>query len=331
VSGPHAGRTAARTGGVALAVIGGTMVAFQSRINGELAARVHSGIFAALISFGTGLLILSCAVALSRPARAGLARVAALLGKGELRWWECVGGACGAFVVASQGLTVGALGVSIFIVSLVAGQSISSLLVDRAGLAPGGKHPVTANRTLGTVLTVVAVLIAVSTRLGTPATLALAVLPFLAGAGSSWQSAMNGRVRQASGGALPTTFINFVVGTTALLIAFLLWGAPFAPLPPQPWLYLGGIIGMTFIGIAAAVVRFTGVLLLSLGMIAGQVVGALAVDALVPGGAGTPTTSTLAGAALTLVAVGIAAWHPRRRSAALPGDPITGGTSDVTR
>lgn len=310
--------TAARTGGVALAVFGGTMVSAQSRVNGELAARVHSGIFAAVISFGSGLLILASVVTLSRSGRAGLGRVKALLSKGDLRWWECAGGACGAAVVASQGLTVGALGVSIYIVALVGGQSVSGLFVDRAGLAPGGGHPVTPARTIGTLLTMVAVLIAVSSHMGTPATLALAILPLLAGASSAWQSAMNGRVRQASGGVLPTTFINFAVGTTALVIAFLVWGAPFAPLPRQPWLYVGGVLGMTFIGIAAAVVRFIGVLLLTLGMIAGQVVGAVAIDALAPGGAGTPTAATLAGAALTLVAVGIAAGTPRRPHRRLP-------------
>jgi transporter family-2 protein len=301
----------ARSGGVALAVLGGTMVSVQSRINGELASRVHSGILAAVISFGSGLIILSIAVTATRSARAGLVQVKALLRKGELRWWECVGGACGAFVVASQGLTVVALGVSIFTVSLVAGQSVSSLFVDRAGLAPGGKRPVTLMRSAGTALTVVAVAIAVSGHLGAPATLALAVLPLLAGASSAWQTAMNGRVRQASGAVLPTTFINFAVGTAALILAFLLGGAPFAPLPPEPWLYLGGVLGMTFIGIAVAVVRHIGVLLLGLGMIAGQVAGAVAIDAFVPGGAGTPTGATLAGAALTLVAVGIATWTPR--------------------
>jgi transporter family-2 protein len=305
-------KNAARTGGVAISVFGGTLVSVQSRINGELAVRVHSGIFAALISFGSGLLILAVFVTARRSGRAGLARVKTLLGKGELRWWECVGGACGAFVVASQGLTVAALGVSVFTVALVAGQSLSGLFVDRAGLAPGGKRPVTVTRLTGTLLTMVAVLIAVSTHLGAPATIALAILPLLAGASSAWQSAMNGRVRQASGGVLPTTFINFVVGTTALVVAFLVWGAPFAPLPSEPWLYLGGILGMTFIGIAAAVVRHIGVLLLGLGMIAGQVAGAVAIDWLVPGGAGTPTAATLIGAALTLAAVGIAAWTPRR-------------------
>ena len=42
-------------------------------------------------------------------------------------------------------------------------------------------------------------------------------------------------------------------------------------------------------------------------MIAGQLVGALAIDMLAPGGSGRPNTLTLVGVALTLIAVVIAA------------------------
>ena len=299
-----------RIGGVALAVLGGTMVAAQTRINGALAGEIGNGIAAAVISFGSGLIVLTLAVLAYAPARAGLARVANLLRKGDLRWWECAGGACGAFLVASQGLTVGALGVAVFIVSIVAGQSVSSLFVDRAGLAPGGPRPITANRAIGTALTVVAVLLAVSGRIGTPATLALAILPVLAGFGTAWQTAMNGRVRQASEGVVSTTFINFAVGTVALLVTFgvqvAFAGKPTGTLPPQPWLYLGGTIGIVFIAIAAALVRHIGVLLLGLSMIAGQVGGAVVVDLAAPAGDAHLDATTLAGAALTLVAVAIA-------------------------
>jgi transporter family-2 protein len=304
-----------KVAGVTLALLGGALVAVQTRINGELAIRVHSGIFAAVISFGSGLLVMALAVAAVRPARDGLATVAALLRKGELRWWECAGGACGAFLVASQGLTVGALGVAVFVVSLVAGQSVSSLFVDRAGLAPGGPRPITGARAMGTALTVLAVLIAVSGRLGTPAALGLAVLPILAGFGSAWQQAMNGRVRQAADGVISTTFINFVVGTAALILAFAVnvafAGGPDGALPHEPWLYLGGMIGICFIAIAAALVRHIGVLLLGLGMIAGQVTGAVVIDVVVPGDAGRPGVGTLVGAALTLLAVAIASLSPR--------------------
>jgi transporter family-2 protein len=162
---------------------------------------------------------------------------------------------------------------------------------------------------------VVAVPIAVSGRIGTPAALGLAILPVLAGAGSAWQQAMNGRVRQASEGVIATTFINFVVGTTALLVAFGLdlafQGRPTGSLPTEPWLYLGGLIGVVFIAVAAALVRHIGVLLLGLGMIAGQVIGALLLDLILPA-AHKPGPATFLGAALTLVAVWIAATPPRR-------------------
>src|SRR5262249_1968153 len=79
------------------------------------------------------------------------------------------------------------------------------------------------------------------------------------------------------------------------------------PLPRQPWLYTGGVLGVVFIAIAATIVRFTGVLLLGLGVVAGQVLGALILDLWSPGGHGAPGPATYAGAGLTLCAVVLAA------------------------
>jgi transporter family-2 protein len=66
------------------------------------------------------------------------------------------------------------------------------------------------------------------------------------------------------------------------------------------------MIGIVFIAIAAALVRHIGVLLLGLGMIAGQVGGAVLLDLVAPAGGDHLDVATLAGAALTLVAVGVA-------------------------
>ncbi|QAY63922.1 DMT family transporter [Xylanimonas allomyrinae] len=327
--------------GVALAVLGGVGVAVQSRLNGTLAEHLGSGFAAAVVSFGSGLVVLALALALWPRSRAALRRVAsALRASGRthddaphaatprLRWWECVGGAAGGFFVATQGLTVGRLGVAVFIVAIVAGQSVSSLVVDRLGLAPGGVRPITVGRALGPALTVVAVLVSVGDRLGSASTLALAALPVLAGAGSAWQQAVNGRVRavasDAPGGFGPgvatATFLNFLVGTTVLVVALavslIVSGVPSGRFPAEPWLYAGGVVGIGFIGISAAVVHRIGVLLLSLGMIAGQIVGAVAIDAVTPG-ARPPGLSTYAGAGLTLVAVALPALAQRRRGGAV--------------
>ncbi|MFC0099444.1 DMT family transporter [Micromonospora marina] len=293
------------------------MVAVQSRINGELGVRLADGIAAAVVSFGVGLLILLVLVPATPGGRRGLAALRGALRTGTLRPWQCLGGVCGAFLVATQGLTIGALGVAVFTVAVVAGQSGSSLLVDRAGIGPTGRQPVTPNRLIGAVLTVLAVLLAVGDRLGDPDALALALLPLAAGVGIAWQQAVNGRVRAASGSAMTATLVNFTVGTAALLVTFAVdlavRGRPAGAFPDEPWLYLGGPLGIVFIALAAALVRFTGVLLLGLATIAGQIVGAVLLDLVLPTAASHPGLDTLLGAALTMVAVLVAAFGPTRR------------------
>jgi transporter family-2 protein len=247
------------------------------------------------------------AMAAAPAARAGLRLAVDRLRRGTLRPWECLGGACGALYVASQGISAGVLGLAVFTVAVVAGQSAGGLAVDRAGIAPGGRRPVTRARALGAAVTVAAVVIAVSGRLRAGTGLALAVLPLAAGAALAVQGAVNGRVRQAAGAVLPAVFINAAVGTAALLLAFggvlAVHGWPGGVLPGRPWFYLGGAIGVGFTAIGVAVVRRIGVLLLGLAVIAGQLSGALALDLIAPGPAGRPGVTGYLGAGLTLATV----------------------------
>ena len=50
----------------------------------------------------------------------------------------------------------------------VTGQTLSGLLVDRMGIGPAGKRPITGIRVLGSVLTVAAVAWAVSPQFSAP-------------------------------------------------------------------------------------------------------------------------------------------------------------------
>jgi transporter family-2 protein len=310
---------------VALAGITGLAIAVQARVNGELAVRIGDGIAAAVISFATGLALLAVVVPLP-VTRRGLRAVRGALRARTLRWWHLLGGVCGALVVAGQGLTVAALGVAGFTVALVAGQSASSLLVDRRGLGPGGAEPVTRVRLIGALLCVAAVGVAVADRLGSPRTLGLAVLPLLAGAGVAWQQAVNGRVRVAGGSVGPATLVNFVAGMLALLaglaVVVAVRGWPAGHLPTQPWLYAGGVLGVLVIATSAAVVRVTGVLLLLLSATAGQVLGAIGLDLVTPVGQ-LPGVNTYAGAVLTLAAVAMVVLP--RRAAGAPGPTPTPG------
>ncbi len=315
--------------GLPAAVVVGVLIAGQAKVNSRLAAYVgggfEGGVEAALISFGVGFLILCAMVGPIRSWRTGLVRIwrswrgTDRSGRPRLARWQVLGGLAGAFFVASQGLTVATIGVALFIVGVVAGQTASALVVDHLGIGPAGKRPVTARRVGGAVLAIGAVVLGVLAKLeGTDplhgAGVALLLLPLLAGVGASWQQAVNGRVAQV-GGPMPATWVNFVVGTAALavllLVAITLSGTPGAPPAPtagQLWLYLGGPIGIAFIGLSAWLVRELGVLLLGLASVVGQVLGALALDALAGVHLGF---LTFAGAALTLVGVGIAATTGR--------------------
>ncbi|QDP97887.1 DMT family transporter [Microlunatus elymi] len=303
-------RTQLRAVGLVVAFITGAFIAIQSRINGALGTELHNGIAAALISFLTGLLVLIIILACNRRTRGRLSAVRAAVADRRLVWWQLMGGVSGAFLVTAQGLAVTAIGVATFTVAVVGGQLISSLWVDRIGLGPAGKAPITVGRALGAGIALLAVVIASAGGLGHagPQAYVLALLPAIAGFGMAWQQAINGRVGVV-GGPIVAASINFGVGTVALIIAtavsVLIQGRP-AALPSNPWLYLGGLFGVVFIAAAAVVVRWVGVLLLGLTAIAGQLIGSVLVELVVPTGAGL-TTLDLVGCALTLVGVAVAA------------------------
>jgi transporter family-2 protein len=302
----------------------GTLVAIQSRINGDLGHRLGDGIPAALISFVSGLVILTIACAVVPGIRRSLANVWRAIrsrSAGKLRWWQCIGGLAGAFLVASQGITVAVIGVAVFTVAVVAGQGVTSLVVDRLGFGPAGPQPITPPRVVGALLSLVAVVLAVSERLSHPSGLLLAVLPAVGGIATAVQQAINGRVAQAAStdayGALAAGTINFMVGTSALLVVFLvdlvLRGAP-RSLPTEPWLYLGGACGVIFISAAATVVRVVGVFVLGLGTIAGQLIASLLIDLFIPASDNAVTVQVVSGTLLALGAVVIAALPNLRRA-----------------
>ncbi|WP_433870191.1 DMT family transporter [Saccharopolyspora sp. CA-218241] len=313
----------ARALGMIGAAVVGVLLAAQARLNGALGAELGDGVIAALISFGGGLAVLLPAAVLHPAGRRGARRlVAEVRGSGGLRAWHCLGGVCGAYLVITQGVAAGGLGVALFTVSVVAGQVTSGLVVDRFGLGPAGPQPVTVLRLVGAALAVFAVLIAVSAQLGDAQVSWLVLLPGLAGLGLGWQAAVNGRVQQVAS-TLTAATLNFGVGTLALVLAsaavLVLRGAP-ERFPTEPWLYAGGLIGIVVIVGNVALVRFTGVLVLSLGLIAGQLLGALLLDVLVPVPGSVVVPSTVFGVLLTLLAVGVAAV-PDRRSRPDPGLP----------
>lgn len=303
-----------------VAVAAGAGLATQGRINGELGARLEHGILAALISFGIGCILLAIVLAVSPKGRAGIVRLVEVIRDGSMPWWYTSTGLIGAFLVATQGLVVGTIGVALFTVGVVAGQTISGLAVDRMAFGGLARKPITVPRVAGAVLALVAVGIALAGT-GAPAQLWFAVLPFVAGLLQSLQQAMGGLVQRHSGSAIAQTVQNFVVGTVALAAIVLVQtvaGMTARPLPTEPWLYVGGLLGIIFVGLISVAVHHLGVLTLGLAVICGQVIASVLLDLAFP--AGQPVTVwSLVGAALTIAAVAVSTLRrPRARPLAPP-------------
>lgn len=308
--------------GIGLALLGGALLAVQAWINGELGERLGDGVFAALTSFASGLVILLVAAALTPGIRRGLTRIATAARRAELRWWQLAGGTSGAYLVACQGLTVGSIGVAVFTVAVVGGQSASGLLVDRRGVGPAGPQPITATRVLAAVGAVAAVAISVSDRFAAPgeaAVVALAALPLVAGMALSWQQAVNGRVGVVAGGPLPATLVNFAVGTTVLLavaaVSVAIRGLP-GGYPPQPWLYVGGSLGIPVVALGVLAVRWIGVLLVGMATVAGQILAALLLDVVAPAAGRGPSVAAVVGCLLAVAVVAAAGAGRGARMAA---------------
>ncbi len=296
--------------GLTIAVAAGLFIPVQGRINGALGVALGDGIGAAVVSFSTGLVVM-IVISLALPkGRAGLARILPAVRQRQFPPFYVLAGCIGAFFVFAQSFTVGLLGVALFTVAAVTGQTLSGLLVDRMGIGPAGKRPITGIRVLGSVLTVAAVAWAVSPRFSAGESvlqlLVPVLLPLLAGFMMSFQQAMNGTATVHYGTPIAATLVNFIAGGALLWVAWLIKLAVAGagnPLPAQWWYYLGGPLGCIFIGIGALLVRSLGVLVTGLGMIAGQLLGSLGLDLILPVPGTVIALPTVLGTVLTLGAI----------------------------
>jgi transporter family-2 protein len=301
---------------------GGALITIQSQLNGALARDLGTGLravaLAALISFGSGLLVLTVFAAVHRPVGRGVVDLLAGVPQRRFPVWLVIGGLAGAFFVVSQGLSAPTLGITFFVLCFVAGQAVAALLVDHRGWGPNGKTALDVDRTVGAALAVLAVGISgAGLATAVPFTaliLLLAALPLLAGALNSVQQGINGRLA-ARVGAWVTTWNNFFVGTLGLvlflLVALALPG-DLTGLPAHLWLYLGGLCGIGFIWASSVTVRIHGVLVVGVFSVAGQVLTAAVVGAVLSGS--VPPLSTWLAVLTSLIGAAAVGLSQRRRT-----------------
>lgn len=310
-----------------VAILSGSMVAVQSRLNGALADTVTSPV-AAAVSFGTGLVLLSLLLVAPR-FRSHLRRVRDALSDHRLRWWQVLGGVGGGMLVSTQTYAVPLVGVAAFLIAVIGGQTTSALLVDRWGLGPAPPIAVTRGRVVAAALSITGVAVAASAGFGQQGAdigwvgAGAMLLAFGVGLAGSVQYAFNGRVTRVSADPMATAWINFAVGLSAVLVIAAVpmvagrlrlperWDAPW-------WAWCGGACGIVFIAGAAWAVQHTGVLVFGLVAVTSQTSVAIALDLANPATSGRIGPVMLVGTALTVLGAvvgGIGARKAARRSA----------------
>ena len=139
----------------------------------------------------------------------------------------------------------------------------------------------------------------------------------IVGVFASIQQGLNGRVNVVAKRPLATAWLNFATGTVIVVIALsinLISGAEIAPLPHNFWVYTGGTLGLIFVSVSAYIIKHLGVLNFVILNIAGQLVGAVAIDWLAPAKAGSLNGYLIFGTVMTIASITVSRLAEARKT-----------------
>ena len=130
----------------------GAVIALQPGINASLSKALGSPFQASLMSFTTGTLIM-LSTCLARGV--GYPRPSQLAG---IPFWQLVGGGTMGALYVTLSLSIAPrIGATLFLSAIVAGQVLSSLILDHKGLVGFAKDPATPTKLLGASLVILGV------------------------------------------------------------------------------------------------------------------------------------------------------------------------------
>jgi len=292
-----------------LAALSGVMIALQARANGELSYLLDSAPQAALVSFSSGLFFITIYAIFSPKIKEGIRRLRSAVRSGEIPKIRLLAGSLGGAFVALQTSVVPLIGVALYSVASIAGQSAVSLLVDRIGLTGGGVKLISPRRIAAAFITVIAVLVSVIDKLeANNFQLFALLLAVIAGALVGVQRALNGQINEHSQNSYTTSLLNFITGTSFLtlfiIILIALGRVELQPLPIGPWwIYTGGVIGVIYIAATSLIVQHLGVLTFTLFSVGGQLIASLLLDIYSPTQGVSVSWYLVSGIAMTYIGV----------------------------
>ena len=137
------------------------------------------------------------------------------------------------------------------------------------------------------------------------------------------QMVMNGVVQNHVGRPEPLVLMNYLTGTIALILFSVpaIADGALSRLPTGPgdwWYYTGGLLGSVVVMGGAILTRTIGALLFTLGIVAGQLIGALFLDVFWPAPGSVVVWQTVFGVVVTMLALLLASASGLRASVVQP-------------
>ncbi|CAB4539858.1 unannotated protein [freshwater metagenome] len=292
-----------------MAVLTGVMIAEQARANSELSIRIGNSVEAAFVSFTSGLIIIAVITLFNPTIKLGLKNLRTAVKSGQMGSWRLLAGALGGAAIAISTHVVPLIGVALYSVATISGQTAVSLLVDRIGLAGGERKLISLRRVIAALITVLAVLVSVLDKISIDKfQLFAVVLGLCAGVIIGIQRSLNGSINVHSKASYATSLLNFIMGSTFLalltLALLILRGDAINPLPSGPWwIYTGGVVGVIYIAMSSIVVQHLGVLTFVLFSVGGQLLGSLIFDIIAPTEGAHVTAYLISGIVMTYIGV----------------------------
>lgn len=113
-------------GALVAMIVAGAAVTTQATLNAGMARAVGDGLWAALLSFAVGFVVLLAIIVMrgTAPQMGGFQAVP---------WWLWLGGVCGVWIVCAGALSLPVLGAVMALSALILGQVCMGVLIDATG------------------------------------------------------------------------------------------------------------------------------------------------------------------------------------------------------
>lgn len=266
----------------------GIIVPMQTSVNTRLRGVVGSPFTASFISFSIGTVFLVLLTLIVE----GNFTLNEALWTTEPRWiW--FGGVLGVIFLTGNILLFPKLGGVQTVIMPIFGQVIMGLLIDHFGWFDSAVNRLSPTRLIGAMLVLVGVVgtvalgdwLAKRRQRGQQETKNLAevnltgwrLLGIVTGMMSAMQAAINGHLGSVLDSAIKGALISFVIGTLTLLLVLLLVRPKLQVdrTAPKPWwMFIGGLIGATFIAGNAFIVPLVGtgvaIIIVTIGLLTGS-------------------------------------------------------------